>query len=139
MVHLLLNLMCQLLRKWAKLLASSEDIVPNHLCCVVVASDKFVGRSPNENSADLINENTDVLVNYFQRICWSWESFHVKFPVHFRFEWKLQTGCNGLHESGSWFGYFEKTSFWRSNILTGQLIKLPAIFFLHNLFILFWT
>lgn len=42
MVQLLLNPMCQLLRKWAKLLAGSEDIVPNHPCCVVVASDKFV-------------------------------------------------------------------------------------------------
>ena len=52
----------------AKLLAGSGDIMPNHPCCVVVASDKFIDEHPNEtqtileiheNATDFINENTD--------------------------------------------------------------------------------
>ena len=52
----------------AKVLAGSQDILPNHPCCVVVASDKFIGDHPNEtakileiheNATDFINNNTD--------------------------------------------------------------------------------
>jgi NitT/TauT family transport system substrate-binding protein len=52
----------------AKVLAGSQDILPNHPCCVVVASDKFLEEHPNEtatildihkNATDFINNNTD--------------------------------------------------------------------------------
>lgn len=52
----------------AKVLAGSQDILPDHPCCVVVASDKFLEAHPNEtakileiheNATDFINENTD--------------------------------------------------------------------------------
>ena len=52
----------------AKVLAGSQDILPNHPCCVVVASDKFIEGHPNEtakileiheNATDFINKNTD--------------------------------------------------------------------------------
>lgn len=52
----------------AKVLAGSQDILPNHPCCVVVASDKFIDGHPNEtakileiheNATDFINKNTD--------------------------------------------------------------------------------
>ncbi|MBE6501711.1 MAG: ABC transporter substrate-binding protein [Methanobrevibacter thaueri] len=52
----------------AKVLAGSQDILPNHPCCVVVASDKFIEEHPNEtakileiheNATDFINNNTD--------------------------------------------------------------------------------
>lgn len=52
----------------ATLLAGSQDILPNHPCCVVVASDKFLDEHPNEtktiveihkNATDFINNNSD--------------------------------------------------------------------------------
>lgn len=52
----------------AKVLAGSQDILPDHPCCVVVASDKFIEEHPNEtakileiheNATDFINNNTD--------------------------------------------------------------------------------
>ena len=52
----------------AKVLVDSADILPNHPCCVVVASDKFIKNHPNEtntileihkNATDFINNNTD--------------------------------------------------------------------------------
>ncbi|MBE6490006.1 MAG: ABC transporter substrate-binding protein [Methanobrevibacter sp.] len=52
----------------AKVLADSADILPNHPCCVVVASDKFIKDHTNEtntileihkNATDFINNNTD--------------------------------------------------------------------------------
>ena len=52
----------------ANLLVDSADILPNHPCCVVVASDKFIENHPNEtqkildihkNANDYINNNTD--------------------------------------------------------------------------------
>lgn len=52
----------------AKLLTDSADIIPNHPCCVVVASDKFIQDNPNEtekileiheNATDFINANSD--------------------------------------------------------------------------------
>ena len=52
----------------AKVLTDSADIIPNHPCCVVVASDKFIDKHPNEtakileiheNATDFINSNTD--------------------------------------------------------------------------------
>ena len=52
----------------AKLLTDSADIIPNHPCCVVVASDKFIDEHPNEtakilkiheDATDFINNNTD--------------------------------------------------------------------------------
>ena len=52
----------------AKVLAGSVDILPNHPCCVVVASNKFIDEHPNEtakileiheNATDFINNNTD--------------------------------------------------------------------------------
>ncbi len=52
----------------AKVLAGSQDILPDHPCCVVVASDKYIGAHPNEtakiveiheNATNFINENTD--------------------------------------------------------------------------------
>ena len=52
----------------ATVLAGSEDILPNHPCCVVVASDKFLEEHPNEtntileihkNATDFINNNSD--------------------------------------------------------------------------------
>ena len=52
----------------AKVLAGSQDILPDHPCCVVAASDKFVNDHPNEtakileihkNATDFINNNTD--------------------------------------------------------------------------------
>ena len=42
----------------ANLLADSADILPNHPCCVVVASDKFIDEHPNETQTILkIHEN----------------------------------------------------------------------------------
>ncbi len=52
----------------ARVLVDSADILPNHPCCVVVASDKFIKDHPNEtntileihkNATDFINNNTD--------------------------------------------------------------------------------
>ena len=52
----------------ANVLAGSKDILPNHPCCVVVASDKYLDEHPNEtntilkihkNATDFINNNTD--------------------------------------------------------------------------------
>lgn len=52
----------------ATVLAGSQDILPNHPCCVVAASDKFIADHPDEtkkileiheNSTDFINKNTD--------------------------------------------------------------------------------
>ena len=52
----------------ATVLAGSQDILPNHPCCVVVASDKFLEEHPNEtntilkiheNATDFINNNSD--------------------------------------------------------------------------------
>lgn len=52
----------------ATVLAGSQDILPDHPCCVVVATDKFLENSPNEtqkilkiheNATKFINENTD--------------------------------------------------------------------------------
>ena len=52
----------------AKVLTDSADILPNHPCCVVVASDKFIENNPNEtqkileihkNATDFINSNPD--------------------------------------------------------------------------------
>ncbi|WP_407392338.1 ABC transporter substrate-binding protein [Methanobrevibacter sp.] len=49
-------------------LANSRDILPNHPCCVVAASDDFIENHPNEtqtileihkNATDFINNNTD--------------------------------------------------------------------------------
>ena len=49
-------------------LVDSSEILPNHPCCVVVASDKFIQNNPNEtakileihkNATDFINNNTD--------------------------------------------------------------------------------
>ncbi len=52
----------------AKVLVDSAEIIPNHPCCVVVASDKFIENNPNEtqkiaeiheNATDFINNNSD--------------------------------------------------------------------------------
>ena len=52
----------------ARVLVDSADILPNHPCCVVVASNKFIKDHPNEtstiveihkNATDFINNNTD--------------------------------------------------------------------------------
>ena len=52
----------------AKVLVDSAEILPNHPCCVVVASDKFIENHPNEtlkileiheNATAFINNNTD--------------------------------------------------------------------------------
>ena len=52
----------------ANLLVDSAEILPNHPCCVVVASDKFIENHPNEtqkileiheNATNYINNNTD--------------------------------------------------------------------------------
>ena len=52
----------------AKVLAGSQDILPNHPCCVVAASDKFIESHPNETAkileiheeaTNFINNNTD--------------------------------------------------------------------------------
>ena len=52
----------------ANVLAGSQDILPDHPCCVVVASDKFLEEHPNEtntilkiheNATDFINNNSD--------------------------------------------------------------------------------
>ena len=52
----------------AKVLAGSADILPNHPCCVVAASDKFIEEHPDEtakileiheNATDFINNSTD--------------------------------------------------------------------------------
>ena len=49
-------------------LINSKDILPNHPCCVVVASDKFIDEHPNETNTlleihkeatEFINNNTD--------------------------------------------------------------------------------
>ena len=51
-----------------KVLTDSADILPDHPCCVVVASDKFIEEHPNEtqkiidiheNATNFINNNTD--------------------------------------------------------------------------------
>ena len=52
----------------AEVLAGSQDILPDHPCCVVAASEKFIENHPNEtakvleihkNATDFINNNTD--------------------------------------------------------------------------------
>ena len=52
----------------ARVLVDSADILPNHPCCVVVASNKFIKDHPNEtntileihkNATDFINNNTN--------------------------------------------------------------------------------
>ncbi|WP_458456970.1 ABC transporter substrate-binding protein [Methanobrevibacter sp.] len=52
----------------ARVLADSSEILPDHPCCVVVASDKFINEHTNEtktileihkNATDFINNNTD--------------------------------------------------------------------------------
>ena len=52
----------------AEVLVDSAEILPNHPCCVVVASDKFIENHPNEtakileihkNATEFINNNTD--------------------------------------------------------------------------------
>ena len=52
----------------ATVLANSSEILPDHPCCVVVASDKFINEHTNEtktiieihkNATDFINNNTD--------------------------------------------------------------------------------
>ncbi|AMD17802.1 nitrate ABC transporter substrate-binding protein [Methanobrevibacter sp. YE315] len=52
----------------ANVLVDSSEILPNHPCCVVVASDKFINEHTNEtktileihkNATDYINNNTD--------------------------------------------------------------------------------
>ena len=52
----------------AKVLVDSAEILPNHPCCVVVASDKFIENNPNETqkileihkeATEFINNNTD--------------------------------------------------------------------------------
>ena len=48
----------------ANLLADSADILPNHPCCVVVASDKFIDEHPNETQTILkIHENATDFIN----------------------------------------------------------------------------
>jgi NitT/TauT family transport system substrate-binding protein len=58
-------------RSGAKVLADSHNILPDHPCCVVAASDKFITEHPNEtakileihkNATDFINNNTDEAV-----------------------------------------------------------------------------
>lgn len=52
----------------AKELVDSSEILPDHPCCVVVASDKFIENNPNEtstileihkNATDFVNNNSD--------------------------------------------------------------------------------
>ena len=52
----------------AEVLAGSQDILPDHPCCVVAASDEFIKNHPNEtakileiheNATEFINNNTD--------------------------------------------------------------------------------
>lgn len=52
----------------AKVFVDSSEIIPDHPCCVVVASDKFIDEHPNEtqtildiheNATNYINNNTD--------------------------------------------------------------------------------
>ncbi|WP_406534355.1 ABC transporter substrate-binding protein [Methanobrevibacter sp.] len=48
----------------ATVLAGSQDILPNHPCCVVVASDKFLEEHPNETNTILeIHENATEFIN----------------------------------------------------------------------------
>lgn len=48
----------------ATVLAGSQDILPNHPCCVVVASDKFLDEHPNETKTILeIHENATEFIN----------------------------------------------------------------------------
>ena len=48
----------------ATVLAGSQDILPNHPCCVVVASDKFLDEHPNETNTILeIHENATAFIN----------------------------------------------------------------------------
>ncbi|MBQ6100039.1 MAG: ABC transporter substrate-binding protein [Methanobrevibacter sp.] len=48
----------------AKELVDSAEILPNHPCCVVVASDKFIDNHPNETSKILeIHENATSFIN----------------------------------------------------------------------------
>ena len=48
----------------AVVLAGSKDILPNHPCCVVVASDKFLEEHPNETNTILdIHKNATAFIN----------------------------------------------------------------------------
>ena len=48
----------------AKVLADSAEILPDHPCCVVVASDKFIDEHPNETQKILeIHENATAFIN----------------------------------------------------------------------------
>ena len=48
----------------ANVLAGSQDILPDHPCCVVVASDKFLEEHPNETNTILkIHENATNFIN----------------------------------------------------------------------------
>ena len=48
----------------ATVLADSQDILPDHPCCVVVASDKFLEEHPNETNTILkIHENATNFIN----------------------------------------------------------------------------
>ena len=48
----------------AKLLTDSADIIPDHPCCVVVASDKFISEHPNETQKILeIHEDATAFIN----------------------------------------------------------------------------
>ena len=48
----------------ATVLAGSQDILPDHPCCVVVASDKFLEEHPNETNTILkIHENATNFIN----------------------------------------------------------------------------
>ena len=48
----------------ASVLADSSEILPDHPCCVVVASDKFIESNPNETRAILdIHENATKFIN----------------------------------------------------------------------------
>lgn len=48
----------------ATVLAGSQDILPDHPCCVVVASDKFLEAHPNETNTILeIHENATKFIN----------------------------------------------------------------------------
>ena len=63
-------------RNGAKVLVDSHDILPDHPCCVVAASDKFINEHPNEtakileihkNATDFINNNTNESVKLLPR------------------------------------------------------------------------
>ena len=64
------------MRNGAKVLVDSHDILPDHPCCVVAASDKFINEHPNEtakileihrNATDFINNNTNESVKLLPR------------------------------------------------------------------------